>query len=242
MKICVAQTKPVKGDIQRNVEGHKILINMATSSGAHVIIFPELSLTGYEPDLVKELATTQYDKRFDDFQKISDTGQIIIGVGVPIKNNEGICISMILFQPGKERHIYSKKYLHPDEEPFFVSGQNSPIIKVDGMNVAFSICYEISVPKHSERAFKQGADIYIASVAKSVNGIDRAINTLSEIAGKYSMTVLMSNCVGKSDGQLCAGKSSAWNNKGLLAGQLDDLSEGILMFDTQLNEVMIETI
>jgi predicted amidohydrolase len=242
MKICVAQTKPVKGDIQRNIEGHKKLIDVAVSHEADTIIFPELSLTGYEPTLAKELATTQDDSRFDDFQQISDSRQITIGIGVPMKNNRGICISMILFQPGKARHTYSKKYLHTDEEPFFVSGQNSSLIKVEGINIAVAICYEVSIPEHSENAFKSGAQIYIASVAKFVNGIDRTINTLSEIASKYSMMVLMSNCAGQSDGQECAGKSSVWNTTGLLAGQLDVTSEGILIIDTQSNEVSIKTI
>jgi len=57
MKICVAQTRPVKGDIQSNIENHKKFIDLAVSGGADTIIFPELSLTGYEPELAKELAT-----------------------------------------------------------------------------------------------------------------------------------------------------------------------------------------
>jgi predicted amidohydrolase len=241
MKICVAQTKPIKGDIQRNIEGHKKVIDLAASQGAGIIIFPELSLTGYEPTLAKDLATAPNDNRFDDFQKISDLRQIAIGVGVPIKSSDGIFISMILFQSGKTRQTYSKEYLHPDEEPFFVSGQNSTPIKVDGVNMAFAICYELSVPAHSENAVKQGAEIYVASVAKFANGIDSAIKTLSEIATKYSMMVLMSNCVGKSDGHDCAGKSSVWNSKGVLLGQLDDRSEGIIMIDTDTQESLVTT-
>lgn len=69
MKICVAQTRPVKGDIQSNIDDHKKLIEIAVSNGADTVIFPELSLTGYEPKLSRELATNQDDNRFDDFQK-----------------------------------------------------------------------------------------------------------------------------------------------------------------------------
>ncbi len=47
MKICVAQTRPVKGDIQTNIDNHKRLIDLAISNGADTIIFPELSITGY---------------------------------------------------------------------------------------------------------------------------------------------------------------------------------------------------
>lgn len=238
MKICVAQTRPAKGDIQSNIDNHKKLIELAISNEADTIIFPELSLTGYEPGLAKELATDPNDSRFDVFQKISDTRQITIGVGVPIKNNAGICIGMLLFHPHKARQTYSKKYLHPDEEEYFVSGQNSAGLPVSNSNIAIAICYELSVPEHSENAFNNGAKIYIASVAKSVDGVEKATKSLSDIANKYSMTALMSNSVGQADGFECAGTTSIWNNNGLLKGQLNDTNEGILIIDTETQELI----
>lgn len=242
MKICVAQTRPVKGDIKANIVNHKKLINLAVYNGAGIIIFPELSLTGYEPELSKELATGENDNRFNDFQKISDIKQITIGVGVPTRNDTGICISMILFQPNQPRQTYSKKYLHADEEAFFTSGQNAGGLKVNTTNIALAICYELSVAKHAEGAFKSGAEIYIASVAKSVSGVDKAITRLSKIAGKYSITVLMANCVGPCDNFESAGKTSIWNNKGLLVGQFNDANEGILIIDTDTQELVEKTI
>jgi predicted amidohydrolase len=50
MKVCVAQTRPVTADIQRNIEHHKRLIDTAVPHHPDLIIFPELSLTGYEPN------------------------------------------------------------------------------------------------------------------------------------------------------------------------------------------------
>ena len=109
MKICVAQTRPLKGDIHSNLDQHKKLLDLAIANGADTVIFPELSLTGYEPKLAKVLATHQDDSRFDDLQTIADTRQITIGVGVPTKNHAGISISMVLFQPHQARQMYSKK-------------------------------------------------------------------------------------------------------------------------------------
>lgn len=242
MKICVAQTRPIKGEIKKNIENHKTLINIAVYYGADIIVFPELSLTGYEPELSKELATTQDDSRFDDFQKISDTGQITIGVGVPTKNNTGICISMVLFHPYKARQTNSKKYLHPDEKEFFISGQSSIGLIGNKTNIALAICYELSVPEHALNAFKSGAEIYVASVAKSANAVDKAIKSLTNIGNKYSMTVLMSNFVGESGGYECAGKTSIWNNKGSLAAQLNGTNEGIIIIDTDTQELIEKTI
>lgn len=238
MKICVAQTRPVKGDVQRNIEAHKKWIDLAISNRVDAIIFPELSVTGYEPQLANSLAIQLDDSRFDAFQRLSDVGQIIIGVGVPTKAGTGICISMLLFQPHKERQTYSKKYLHSDEEPFFVSGQSTVGLIGNKANAALAICYELSVPEHAEDAAKSGAQVYIASVAKSVEGVVKAAQRLSEIANTYSMTVLMSNCIGECDGMECGGKTAVWNKKGALKGQLDDTTEGILIFDTNTEELI----
>lgn len=237
MKLCVAQTKPIKGNIAANIVEHKKLIDLAVTNKAGIIIFPELSLTGYEPELAKDLVTSTDDTRLEDFQNISDAKQIVIGVGLPTKSNKGICISMILFQPHQVRQTYSKKYLHVDEEPFFVSGESAVDLKVNRTKISLAICYELSIPEHSEHAFRRGAEIYIASVAKSANGVKKALRSLSEIARNYSMTVVMSNCVGSCDNFESSGTSSVWNNKGALLDQLDDTREGILMMDTITQEV-----
>jgi predicted amidohydrolase len=237
MKLCVAQTRPFTGDIEKNIAAHKKLIELALAGGADMIIFPELSVTGYEPTLAGELATTPDDSRFDDFQHISDTRRITIGVGVPLRSEAGLWISMVLFQPRQDRHIYSKKYLHADEEPYFVSGQSSVDLLGAQNEVALAICYELSVPQHAADASGKGAGIYVASVAKSVAGMSKATERLSEIARTYSMVVLMANCIGLSDGMECGGKSSVWNTRGELLGQLNDAEEGILIFDTDTQEV-----
>jgi len=241
MKICVAQTRPVKGDIEANVANHKRLIDTAIHHQAGIIIFPELSITGYEPELAHELAMDASDTRLDDFQEISDNKSVTIGVGVPTKNDRGISISMIVFQSHKKRQTYSKKYLHEDELPFFVPGESTTAL-VGETNIALAICYELSVPQHAEDAFKSGAGVYVASAVKTKTGVDSAIRRLSEIASSYSMNVLLSNCAGVSGGYDCDGRSSAWNKNGVLLGQLGEMEEGILIMDTETGEIICTTL
>ena len=228
MKICVAQTRPVTGDIEQNILRHKEFINHATSPGVDMIIFPELSLTGYEPTLAKALAVDLHDSRLDDFQSISNAQKITIGAGIPLKTEEGITISMIIFQPHRERLVYAKKYIHPDEEPFFIPGKNFPVMTIAGNTTALAICYELSVPAHADEAFKNGASIYIASVAKFTSGVDKATQRLAEIAQTKNAWVLMSNAIGPADGGICAGKTAAWNKEGTPLAQLNETNEGIL--------------
>jgi predicted amidohydrolase len=236
MKICVAQIRAITGDISKNIVNHKKFVDLAASHGADMIVFPELSLTGYEPTLANELATSKDDERFKEFQELSDSKKIIIGAGMPIKTDQGVLIGMIVFQPFQPRELYFKQYIHPDEEPYFITGGYQPVLNEN--NIALAICYEISVPKHAARAYENGAKIYIASVAKTVSGVAKAIETLSETAKKYGMSVLMSNCAGVNDGVECGGRSSVWNDKGILLGQLNDRDEGLLIFDTHTGEIV----
>lgn len=242
MKISVAQTRPFAGDIQKNVDTHLNMIDLAATQGAACIIFPELSLTGYEPTLASALATTPADPIFDSFQKISDVRSISIGVGMPIRSDAGILISMILFQPGQVRQAYAKQYLHEDEYPYFVCGTNPLLFTIDHYKIAPAICYESLVPEHSEKAFQAGADIYIASVAKSAKGIAKAYAHFPAVARQFSMTVLMANCVGRCDDFESVGNTAVWNNQGALVGQLNDTTEGILIIDTDTQELIEKTL
>jgi predicted amidohydrolase len=247
MKICVAQTHPVKGDIDKNIQRHVDFVNRALVHHSSLILFPELSLTGYEPSLAKHRVFSSDDIRLNIFQELSDASDITIGVGVPTKSATGVCISLIMFQPGQRRKTYSKKYLHPDEEEFFVSGSNVSGsnfsgVNVKGYDVALAICYEISVREHLESACKSGASIYMASVAKFAHGIDKALITLTDTACGNFQLVLMSNSVGLSDGHVCAGKSSVWDNNGRLIAQLNEKDEGIIIVDVESKKSITEMV
>jgi len=240
MKICVAQTRAVTGDVSNNIDRHKEFTEFAVSSGADIIVFPELSLTGYEPTLANKLATNESDDRFGELQYLCDAQKIIIAAGMPIKKEQGVMIGMIVFRPNQPQQTYFKQYLHPDEERYFIKGTYQPVLTE--YEIAMAICYEISVPLHAEQAHKNGSRIYIASVAKTIAGMNKALETLSETAKRYSMVVLLSNCVGECEGKEAGGRSSVWNNKGILIGQLDNTNEGMLILDTTTQEVIVQKV
>lgn len=233
MKICLAQIKPNPGDIPRNIERHRQFIISAAAGGSDAIFFPELSLSGYEPKLANDLATDLADHRFDQFQILSDVHDIAIGIGMPIRVGFGIQIGMIIMKANHPRQIYYKQFLHSDELPYFIGGQEDVLLDFDEIKLAPAICYESLLSEHAEKAFNRGANLYVASVAKPMRGLEKAETHYPLIAKRYCMPVLMSNCVGPSDDFLSVGKTGAWNNQGILVGQLDQENEGLLIFDTQ---------
>ncbi|SNR33897.1 carbon-nitrogen hydrolase family protein [Flavobacterium sp. ov086] len=242
MNIAVAQIKPAKGDISANIEKHLKFIELASSLNANSVFFPELSLTGYEPELAKDLATNKDDDRLDAFQKISNLKKITIGVGIPTKTESGIQISMVVFQPNHQRISYSKQQLHEDEFPYFENGTEQIIIEIENQKIIPAICYESLQIEHAEKATKLGGEIYVASVAKSKNGVEKAFIHYPKVAKTYSMPVLMSNCIGECDNFVSVGFSSVWTKEGKLAEQLDNKNEGILVFNTTTEEVIKQII
>ena len=116
------------------------MIELALTLNAEAIFFPELSLTGYEPELANKLATNQNDNGLDIFQEISDKNNIIIGLGLPTATESDILISMIIFEPNNPRQTYSKQEIHTDELPNFKNGISQVIIKTNDKKIALAIC------------------------------------------------------------------------------------------------------
>lgn len=239
MRICLVQSSSEKGEIGQNIQNHLRLIRSAIQTKADLIIFPELSITGYEPKLAEELACQLEDERFNPFQALADTNKVTIGIGMPTRSSEGVNISTIFFQPDKGRLLYSKQILHDDELPYFVSGRNQLFITNKRKKIAFGICYETLKREHFTQAVENKADIYIASVAKPDRGIEKAYLHFPSMAKEFNIPILMSNCIGCCDNFLSNGKSAAWNRGGELMAQLDEQNQGLLIYDTELEKANI---
>ncbi len=236
MKICTTQLESEIGNIESNILKHKKLINIAIKNEVKLIIFPELSITGYDHKSAKKLATTIDDKRFEIFQSLSDINDITIAIGVPTLNSFGINISTILFLPNKKRVLYSKIMLHDSEKSTFVEGNEFITFNIENKCFSLAICYESLQEAHIKKSKELGANIYLASVANSQNGVLEANRVYFELARKYSIIILMSNCLGNG----AVGQSSIWNEEGKQVSKLDTNKDSLLIFDinnTQLNTI-----
>lgn len=231
MKIALAQTEAVVGDVAANVANHLRFVERAAGLGARYVAFPELSITGYEPRLCQGLAMDADDARLDALQQAADGHGLTVAAGVPVRTGGKPRISLVLFQPGAPRAVYSKQYLHADEEPFFVPGPRQAGLIGSAPRVGLAICYELSIAAHAEATFGQGAQLYLASVAKAAQGVAAAGARLAGVAREFAAPALMVNCVGICDGVCCAGGSAAWDGKGRLLARLGDQHEGLLVFD-----------
>jgi predicted amidohydrolase len=237
MKIGIAQIQSHPADIDTNITHHVQVIERAADHQVELLVFPELSLTHYDTLMAATAAVSLDDPRF---QQLSTANDMTVCVGVPLRGKSGVTISMLIFQPEKAVEVYSKQYLHADEEPFFVPGSAAAITLPD--HLAFAICYDLAVPQHAQDAHTHGASVYIASVAKTPTGVVKASERLATIARTYGMTVFMSNCVGACEGGTGGGQSALWNTKGELLVQMDATQEGVIVYNPQIPHLHPEII
>jgi predicted amidohydrolase len=111
-RIALAQMDPVLGDVRANVERHATLVDRAMKEGAHLVIFPELSLTGYAiKDLNWNLAVNPRDPG-TVFSPLMDRGKSIsiLAGGVEEGGSFGIFNSAFLFEAGDVQVVHRKVY------------------------------------------------------------------------------------------------------------------------------------
>ncbi len=239
MKVCSAQLKLKPGDIEFNIGEHINLINKAINSNVDLIFFPELSITGYEPLLAKSLSSNIKDSRLDIFQTLSNGNRIIICVGLPIKQENGNLIGLVIFQPNKERTLYAKQILHEDELPFFKEGKEQVLINFDDETLAPAICFESLQESHATEAKKYGTSIYLATVAKHELGVQKGYEHYSSISNKHGFITLMANSYGTCDNFMSYGSSAVWDRSGECIAKLGESENGLVGVDTLNGESFI---
>lgn len=226
----VAQINSVRGNYKHNIEKHIEYIKLAAQHDSKIIIFPEMSLIGYERELAKKQCFIKDDIRLDCFQKASVEHNIVIVAGAPLLLDDHLYIASWIFTPTMRQQIYIKKYLHLGEELYFYSStQFDPAITLCDEQISFAICYDIEKDEHIECVKNKKSNYYAASIFYSKNGIQSGLKRLQYIAKEYSTVVMMSNYVGTCWELEAGGCSSIWSRNGDLVISADAYSECLLV-------------
>lgn len=238
MILASAQTKPHRFDIKKNLADHYRYIDIAAKHQVDFIAFPELSITGYERDKARELAFLKDDKRLDGLKDLAAKHNMTIVAGAPVVVGEEMYIGSFILYPDGNVSIYTKQFLHTGEESFYSpSSSYNPQIQINGERISLAICADIDHPEHAQNASKVNATVYVPSIFFSPGGLPGAYNDLSGYAGKYSMSVLMSNFCVEAWGRPSGGKSAFWNSKGELIDNLNDSNPGLLIVEKTGDEI-----
>jgi predicted amidohydrolase len=229
LAIAAAQSASISGDIENNLLHHEKFVLAAVEHGVDFLIFPELSLTGYEPRLAAELAISINDKKLQPLQKLAGTHKIVVMVGAPISSSQGKpYLGMLVFGLAKPV-LYAKQCLHPGEEEYFLAGKHSRIVNVKATQIGLAICADISDPSLAERAAQAGAQIYAVGVLIAEPGYRADVLMLEGYAKKHRMAVVMANHAAASGGWIPAGRSAIWEESGRLVAGAEGREEALII-------------
>lgn len=214
MKIAIAQINPLLDELAANISLHKKLITSAIDSGADLIIFPELSLTGYLlKDLVKSIAIRpSFSRHMEQFKTFSTNISIVIGFVEESK--DGLLYnSSAYLEQGEIKHIHRKAYLPTygmfDEARYFAAGQSLHAFSAVSGRFGILICEDFWHISTSYIMAIDGAQFILvptSSPFRAIGGTDkmdnrRLVEQLNRsIAQIFSFYVVLANRVGCEDG------------------------------------------
>ena len=216
--IAAAQSISVAGDLAANIFRHQHFMRVAAQHGVQLLVFPELSLTGYERGLAAELAIVPDADVLQPLRDVAREVGVISVVGMPIRlsDESPVLIGALVLGADGSLGVYSKQHLHPGEEVAFATGTGGPMLTIAGDTVALAVCADFSHASHAAAAAEQGADVYAAGVLITENGYAPDTALLQGYASTHSMMVLMANHGGATGGWESAGRSAIWASDGSL--------------------------
>lgn len=216
LRVAVAQPLCVPYDVAQNAVAHAASVRAAA---ARVVVFPELSLTGYE---LEASTLTARDPRLCPLSEAcAETGSVALA-GAPVPGESGRPHIAVLAVDGTGITVaYRKLWLGAAEAERFGPGDKPAVLEVDGWRLGLAICKDVSVPQHQADTAALGIDAYVAGTVMSAD--ERALQDqrASRIADSLATWVAIASFAGATGGGYteCAGRSGIWSPDGILVAQ-----------------------
>jgi len=251
MKLGIVQISPVLGNVKKNIDLHLDYIEKAKKKKIDLLIFPELSLTGYTlKDIVREVAISPKKDRFINQLK-SQSRDLSLVFGFVEEKDKGLYYNSAAYvSKGKIIHIHRKVFLPTygmfEEAKFYAQGKNFNTFSTTFGNAGLMVCYDFLHYGASYLLFVGGVEIIIvisAAPGRGVGGKETFASShmwelMGETISRFSTTYLIyCNRVGFEDGLCFAGGSFIYSPAGQLLAKASYVDEEFLIKEIDLEEI-----
>ncbi len=250
--IGLAQIYPKLGDIQHNLAAHLQTISAARQRGVDLLIFPELSLTGYQvQDLVPEvsLRADASDPVFSELLAASADIDLVVGFVHEDKRNR-FYIANAYLSGGAVLHIHHKLYLPTyamfDESRYFARGNSVRAFDTRFGRMGMLICEDFWHVSPAYLLWLDGADMLILNSSSPSRGLNdserlggtRWVELVNQAYGSmFTAYVLHCNRVGYEDGKNFWGGSSVVDPDGEFMKHGLYFDEALITQEIDLNQL-----
>lgn len=246
MKITVSsvQFQPKAGCIEENLEQIESFVKKAVSLGSGLIVLPEISDTGYNLDIIKNMATSFPNLSTNRLSEIAKKYHIIIVAGLAEKRNgELYNIAAVFDTNGKLVSQYAKTHLCPypsmNEPAYFKPGQSIFVTNVEGIKIGTTICYDIRFPEIYRKLALAGAQIITNSAAFPKIRINHLEICLKSRAIENQVFLVSSNHSGKIGDAVFGGRSMIVGPGGDVRAKASDTDDELITATLDLDEIEI---
>ncbi|RMG92562.1 MAG: carbon-nitrogen hydrolase [Chloroflexi bacterium] len=252
LKVGLAQITPKLGDLEANLALHLQTIEEAADQGVELLVFPELSLTGYRlRDLAFSVAI-QPTPKHPIFARLLDASRdmdIVVGF-VEADQRQKFHIAAAYLSGGEVRHIHRKVYLPTygmfDEGRYFAWGDAVRAFDTRFGRVGILICEDFWHISPPYLLWLDGADILILTSASPGRGLATQQKIGSAIwverinqayASMFTNFVIHTNRTGFEDGVTFWGGSTVFDPEGNLLAQGPYYEEALVIARLDLNQI-----
>lgn len=228
--IAAAQVASVRGEIEANIATHAAAIRLAAQHGVSVLVFPELSLTGYEPDLASDLAIGDTDARLAPLRALAQQHRMDVIAGAPLQNGSGLpALGAIVLTAEGTTRTYRKMHLGSTERPYFAAGSLPLALTVSGRAVGLAICADSSQVSHPQAYAERGANVYAVGVFMNAEWYATDVPRHAAHAARFRMLVVMANHGASIGTYTSVGRSTVWSPDGTVLVQSPGTGSALLI-------------
>lgn len=251
-KLALAQINTVLGDVQANLQKHLDWIDQAIAQETDLLIFPELSMTGYLlQDLVPQVALRPnlQDPVFSKLLEASQKLDLVVGFVQEDERNRFFIASAYLSK-GQVLHIHQKIYLPTyglfDEGRFFAWGDSVRAFDTRFGRFGMLVCEDFWHASVPYLLWQDGADVLIFCSASPGRGLSneplvdsaRWVDHINRAyASLFTTFVAHTNRVGYEDGLHFWGGAMVYDPNGNVIARAPQCAETLLYCEIDLNQL-----
>jgi len=250
MRLALGQVAPRLGDVAANLEQHLEMIDAARAEQARVVLFPELSLAGYQlKDLVPDVALDGHSPALA--RLVAASRGLGVGFGfVEESSDHRFYNSYAYCEDGRLAHVHRKVYLPTyglfEEGRLYAGGEHFRAFDTRLGRLGIVVCEDVWHPSSMYILAQDGAEMIVAASASPLRGADisdepsnvdvwtTALKMYSQLFGCF---VVLANRVGFEDGLSFWGGSRVLAPGGRLAFEAPLLEAGLFTCEIDWNEV-----
>lgn len=253
LRVALAQIAPVLGDRQRNIALHLEQIEKARAQGANVIVFPELSLTGYFlRDIVPEVALARTAPELAQLAEAAGEASLAFGF-VEESPGHQFYNAALFAEQGEIVHVHRKVYLPTyglfEEQRYFAAGRRMCAFRSPRLGrVGLLICEDMWHVSSATIMQAEEVDVLVCLVNSPARGVDsskiRTAETYERMAKTYAQllgtVVVLVNRVGFEDGLCFWGGSMVIGPDGHTIAEAPQFDESLTIAAFEASELRRE--